>query len=596
MAEAEQLSNQTLAADPNHAGAKLMLVRLAAAQSSPALAEQKLRQVVAAHPDSFEGLMTLAWRLCWEGDVDEAISFCKRALQLRPNSSPPHYQLGCCYNRKGRHAEALLCFEKSLAINPSAAIAHHQRGVALRALNRVPEAAEAFEKALSLDPKLAAAYEDMGEIYLEHGNVGGAISCFKKFYQLEPRSAKGSYLLGRALVEERRYEEADRALRQAFAIDPKMVAARILLARSLQNRGQAALAETELKKAMAIDPYRPDLYCTVVMGTKITPQDGEMIASMVRLSKEPWLSPAATSTLHFALGKAYDDLGEYQKAIKSFDSANELQERLKPGKFDSVKLKSTVDEAIAWFTNERMQSYTKFGSDSEKPVFIVGMPRSGTTLLEQIVSSHTDVSAAGELGVMNAMLEGPFNQESPKESEVQAIVQKYLTSLEKSANPDSSRITEKTPGNYEVLGPILATFPRAKVLHCRRHPVDNCISLYTTPFMAPTFAHNKKSLVFAYKQYLRIMEHWKSVLPPGTILDVNYEDVVRDREPIVRQVLEHLGLEWDEACMHHDKNENAISTPSLWQARQPIFTSSVARWKNYEPWLGPLAELLELDY
>jgi hypothetical protein len=114
--------------------------------------------------------------------------------------------------------------------------------------------------------------------------------------------------------------------------------------------------------------------------------------------------------------------------------------------------------------------------------------------------------------------------------------------------------------------------------------------------MAPTFAHNKKSLVFAYKQYLRIMEHWKSVLPPGTILDVNYEDVVRDREPIVRQVLEHLGLEWDEACMHHDKNENAISTPSLWQARQPIFTSSVARWKNYEPWLGPLAELLELDY
>jgi tetratricopeptide (TPR) repeat protein len=335
-----------------------------------------------------------------------------------------------------------------------------------------------------------------------------------------------------------------------------------------------------------------------ITGKTITENDRALVETIQARADSGQLGQGEQRMLHYALGKAYDDLGEYEQAMKNYDLANQLsQARLNAAgrRFDPDRFHAQAEATIQKFGPNFFQNSKGLGVETERPVFIVGMPRSGTTLLEQIVSSHPEVSAAGELGGWPAMTAGPFQsaETTPTKEEVQAIANEFLTRLEKAAKP-APYTTEKSPQNYMILGPILAAFPNAHILHCRRNAVDTCLSIYTTSFMSgPDFAHDRQALVTAYKEYARVMNHWNQVLPKGHLLNVQYEDLVNGREPQIRRILDFLGLEWNEACMRHEQNDHAISTPSLWQARQPVFNRSVGRWRNYEPWLGPLRELVE---
>jgi len=253
-----------------------------------------------------------------------------------------------------------------------------------------------------------------------------------------------------------------------------------------------------------------------------------------------------------------------------------------------------VDQMISVLDQEQFKEGAPSPSDSEVPVVVVGMMRSGTTLVEQILSSHADVLPAGEQRFWALNWQRAFAGENggflPRRAA--QVGREYLGKLV-TMYPDAPRITDKMPGNYLVAGLIHFALPNARIIHMRRHPVDTCISIYGTFNRAHVeFAHNRENIVFAYQQYQRLMDHWRSVLPPSRFLEVDYEQLVSDRLDVARELVKFLGLEWDEAVLHHEKNVHAVSTPSAWQVRQPVYTSSVERWRRFEPWLGAFAELL----
>jgi hypothetical protein len=246
------------------------------------------------------------------------------------------------------------------------------------------------------------------------------------------------------------------------------------------------------------------------------------------------------------------------------------------------------------FSVQFFEKYAKLGLNNDTPVFIVGMPRSGTTLVEQVISSHPDVGAGGELRFWRDDVEALRRELSRgliSEIVVNDTAARYLALLE-SIKPGKKFMTDKMPINFLFLGAIHLVFPRARIIHCRRNALDTCLSIYMTRYVTPPeFANDRGNIVFGYKQYERLMAHWRAVLPRENLLEVDYETLVAERGKETRRIVEFLDLPWDEACMYPEKNERAVMTPSLWQVRQPVHNNSVRRWRNYEPWLGVFSEL-----
>jgi hypothetical protein len=296
-------------------------------------------------------------------------------------------------------------------------------------------------------------------------------------------------------------------------------------------------------------------------------------------------------TIHFAMGKVYDDCGDYAHAMEQFNAANRL--RAKDLLFDRAGLAAEIDSNIQHFTPEFMGRHAASGSSDPKPLFIVGMYRSGTTLVEQIVSSHPQITAGGELTVWGPsdldidMATGDFDADRSH-----AAIATYLSVLQK-IGPDAARVTDKLPFNFLRLGAIHSLLPEARIIHCQRDPIDTCLSIYTTLFSSRVpYAARKADLVYCYQQYLRMMDHWRRVLPAGILLEVQYERLIADRESVTRRLISFTGLPWVENCLRPDQNKRAVGTSSAWQVRQPVYTSSIQRWRRYEPWIGELRTLL----
>jgi hypothetical protein len=301
--------------------------------------------------------------------------------------------------------------------------------------------------------------------------------------------------------------------------------------------------------------------------------------------------------LHFALGKARDDLAEYEQAMRHFDEANRIEAQLQKlaGRTSHRKeYAAEIDRIIETYTPEFFARQKPFGCASELPILIVGMPRSGTTLVEQILSSHTKVDSGGELTFWSEQFPA-LAEVAPIELDpalTRNLATEYLAVL-RDISPAAERVTDKTPGNFQLLGPIHLIFPQARITHCRRNPIDTCLSIYFTYFgTMKDFTGDRGDIVFFYEQYLRLTAHWRRVLRADRFLEIDYEVLVADRERLTRHIVEFCGLEWDEACLHSERNRRVIKTASNWQARQPVYTTSVARWRHYEPWLGEFRQFL----
>jgi hypothetical protein len=337
-------------------------------------------------------------------------------------------------------------------------------------------------------------------------------------------------------------------------------------------------------------PGDATLHLSLVRIKRITEDDRPTVERVLDRLDAPALPERQRMTLHFAAGKAFDDLGDYASAIEHFDAANRIRRKTAP--FDRSEFATGIDELIARFSRGFFLESAALGNEDETPVLVLGMPRSGTTLIERILSSHPHVGGGGERAFWSKNAPAWANGARELVARADGLREDYLRLL-RSIAPDALRVTDKTTANFLYVGLVHALFPRARIVHCRRNPVDTCLSIYATQFgQTWGFESDRGDLAAYYRQYVRLMDHWRRVLPADRLLDIDYEEAVAAPEATARRLVAFCALDWDPACLHPERNPDRIRTASVWQARQPIYQDSVERWRNYAPWLGELRELL----
>jgi len=366
-----------------------------------------------------------------------------------------------------------------------------------------------------------------------------------------------------------------------------------LLGNLLSEFGRFDEARECFERALEVAPLLAGCYYDLVRCRRVTSDDGGLLQRMEAALATPGLEAQQRLRLHLAIGKAADDLGNYALAMQQFDAADTVRRGFVS--FDSGAFSIEIDRLIARSTPNLIARAPALGSGDVAPVLIVGMPRSGTTLVEQIVSMHPEVGAGGELQYWNGRgaawhRSGAAGNETPF---IAKAATDYLGVLRAIA-PTATRVTDKMPFNFLWAGLIHVAFPRAIIIHCRRAAVDTALSIHQTHFHPGlAFPTGGAELVAYFRSYQRLINHWRSVLPADRFVEVDYEDLTRAPEPVIRRIIAACGLAWDDACLHPESNPRPVKTPSKWQTRQPIFHTSVARWRRYEPWLGPLRALVD---
>jgi tetratricopeptide (TPR) repeat protein len=369
-----------------------------------------------------------------------------------------------------------------------------------------------------------------------------------------------------------------------------------MLGRIHQLNGRFDDAATSLRTSIALQPVQAAAYFALAYSKSITSGDRDTMQRMEELLTAPGLTESDRAQLHYALGKGFDDLREFYAAMSHFDRANEIAVK-SALPFDPAFETKKVDRLIELFPKDRFAKWPGVGSQSNRPIFIVGMIRSGTTLVEQILSRHPDVSPAGELRfwVENEprflvdMVRGPDSAPDCPSWRVD-----YEAELDR-VSVSARRITDKMPLNFWAIGLIHIAYPEAKIVHCRRNPLDTCLSIYVTPFRrAPEFGHSRSNIASAYREYFRLMEHWRSVIPASSLIEVDYEQLVSNPETKARELIQACDLDWCDSCLDPAQSSNPVNTPSQWQVRQPVYRGSVDRWRSYAEWLGPIRELADL--
>ncbi len=531
------------------------------------------------------------------GKLSESAEHAKRAIGADPNSPSGHFMLGIALLAQKMFVEAAQCFQRASKLNPGFANYPFHLGLALGRAGHLDEARAALRNAIQLDPKFLPPYQALAQLLSAQGDRASAIDLLQTAQKLKPDAAT-SIQLAQSLYLEARIEEAESEVRRALEMNPRSVPAYDLLSSLLQETGRFEEAFVVAQRGLDIKPTSGSLSFRIVKSKRLTEEDLPTIDRMEGALRTRIPDPQDVRFLHYALGKAWDDLGRYKEASSHWDLANQLSERLQFGGklFPRDRYRDSFDRIMNLFPRRFFDEKTYPGSSDERPVFIVGLMRSGTTLVEQILSSHPDIAAGGELRFWLDLIDEDSRWCSRfvkgKQEDLDPIVQEYLELLSDIA-PGAKRVTDKMPNNYMVLGPIHALFPKARIIHCRRDAADNAISIYATPFgEPPKFAYNKENIVFGIEQYARLMAHWREALPDGAMLEIRYEELVQETERVTRQMIDFCGLPWNDACLHHAKNDRVVRTPSVWQVRQPIYDHSVGRWRNYEPWLGPFKKLV----
>jgi Flp pilus assembly protein TadD len=540
-------------------------------------------------------LLAAATRHLEAGRPGDALEPLREAAMWQPASPTIWHDLGLAFLEVGQAQDAVGALRQAVACNPRYTDAWFRLGVALEKMGDLRGAILAYDRTTELLPGHTEAWFRAGALVYMLGHRDEAIGCFRRAAATGPKTRFGRLGKARALLTEDRDAEAELVLRRIVALDPDNALAHDLLGNLLSESGRFAEAETCFARAIALAPVLAGSYYDLVRCRPITAADREMFAHMETLLEMPDLEAAQRLRLHLALGKAADDLGDQGLAMRHFDSADGV--RRATLSFDPVAFEQEIDRMIARCTPELMARAAEIGSKDETPVLIVGMPRSGTTLVEQIVSSHPAVQGGGELNFWNERgpawhLAGPAGDEPAFLEGAAADYLKLLRDIGRKA----ARVTDKMPFNFLWAGLIHLAFPRAPIIHCRRAAIDTALSIHQTHFHPGlAFPTGGDELVAYFRLYRRLTDHWRQVLPTDRFVEIDYEELTRAPEPAIRRIVAACGLPWDDACLSPERNPRAVRTPSKWQTRQPINQSSVARWRRYEPFLGPLSALLSRE-
>ena len=499
-------------------------------------------------------------------------------------------------HQAGRLEDAVVQYKRAISLDRGNADAHNNLGVALAQLRRNDEATVEFERALKLDPEHAYAHNNLGNALAKAGRIDNAIQHFESACGLNPGFTDAHKSLGAAFASLRRFDEAVWHYQQVLARNPQDAETHNELGTVLKFQGRFDDAEAHYRVATVIRPLYPQAHYNRAELKKFHPGDAEL--SVLELLAEcGTLPPDQAVYVHFALAKAWDDCGDFARAFEHLRRGNDLKRRQID--YDEPALARTFDRIAAVFDRDFMERFQNEGDPSSTPIFVVGMPRSGSTLVEQILSSHPGIYGAGELkdlgtaidAVLGAGAQGLRYPDCVLDLDGAALreIGTIYTARLRAQAGAYNRIVDKLPANFIYIGLIHLILPNAKIIYTARDPVDTCLSCYSKLFTeGQQFTYDLAELGRFTRYSNALMAHWRSVLPPGRILDVRYEDVVDDLGGQARRMIEYCGLPWDDRCLSFQNNKRAVSTASAVQIRQPIFRNSLERWRRYEAGLAPL--------
>jgi tetratricopeptide (TPR) repeat protein len=492
----------------------------------------------------------------------------KKIVELDPGSYAGYCYLGLSRVYQGLPEAALTPLLRAVTINPGFDLGYDYLGCVFRDLGRYEEAIKSYGEALRINPELISAKLNLGNLFKNIGRLEEAMECYNQILHIDTEHPGA--LAGKASVLEKQgmFNEAFRCV-----------------------RGLVDRDEVNQMSATVFADLSTQFYC----------QD-EAISILLRVLDMPGLAPIEIKGLLFSLGRLYDEQGNYQCAFSVYKKANEMM----PNTFNAEMFAGQVDANIKYFTRDKLKEFAVANNSSRRPVFIVGMPRSGTSLVEQVLASHPDVYGAGELDdiaelavktIFMSKVEHnfPLSLDFCSSESISILAKEYLNHLEK-LSPDAKRITDKIPGNYLYLGFIQLLFPHARVIHCERDPVDTCLSCYFQNFeTGHVYSSELATLGEVYHYYKKIMGHWDNVLGLP-VYKVKYEDMVGNFESIAREIVDFCGIEWDMQCLEFYKSSRLLNTASYNQVRQPVYKRSVHRWKYYAEYLDELFDALEREY
>lgn len=523
-----------------------------------------------ASPEADAAPLPLALQLYRQGRYAEALQQLEPAQQVEPGNPVVWHLSAACLKALGRAEEAEGCWRQALRLAPDLADAHYSLALLLHEQRRPDAAIDGYREVLRIDPRHVPALNNLGSALARLGRLEEALHCYEQAVSLNPDHAAAWHNLGRALGEVGRFDQAHRALEQAIQLTPRQRRARYY--RSLAN----------LKRIEPGEPHLPE---------------------MEALARElPALPDADRVQLHFALGKAYGDLGRRERSFEHLLAGNAAKRAQTP--YDEAATLQQFERIAAAFTPELLAARRGGGDPSNVPVFILGMPRSGSTLAEQILASHPEVHGAGECEEFKNLVESvrlpdgrpllPDAVAGLSDAGLRQLGGDYLKRLRARA-PDAPRISDKTLDNFLHVGLIHLALPQARIIHTRRDAVDTCLSCFSQLFNGyHPYAYDLAELGRYWRAYDRLMAHWRRVLPAGVMLELDYEELVGDPEGQTRRLLDHCGLGWNQACLDFHRSSRPVHTASVMQVRQPIYRSSVQKWRAYGELLRPLLDALEL--
>ncbi len=501
------------------------------------------------------------------GLTTDAEKFFNVTISLDPGCVQAHSNLGILNFRRGTLDAAARCFERALAIAPDDPGALSNLGAVLAALGRTDDGEVLLRRAAKLDPGNADAASNLGQTLIVKGLVDEALTELDRALALRPRFPEALVSRGQLAMEAGEHERAIELFDAAIAMQPDY-------AEAYQNRTLIARAE------------------------RGAPWIARLEAAYARRAR---LRPQSVVALNFAMAKVREELGEYDAAFAAYAEGNRHRLALHP--FDDAG-EERLDAAVRTLASELIAADVAGAAPMEAaarvPIFVVGMPRSGTSLIEQVLASHPEITGAGELRLVSDLLTR-IPAAVPAEAAERAVLLERLRALGSeycgrvwAANPGHRFVVDKMPGNYRYVGLISLMLPQARFIHVRRDPLDTCFSCFATPFTTGhDYASDLDALARQYRRYERFMRHWSAVLPAGRVLEVRYEELVADLEGQARRMLDYVGVPWDESCLGFHRTARPVRTASLGQVRRPIYSGSIARWKRFERHLGPLLSLLE---
>ncbi len=530
--------------------------------------------------------------------LEEAIKAYQNALQINPEFAEFHVNLGNSFFTSGKLDQAEESFSRALELKPDSTNALGNLGILQMEQNRLVDAEKSFRRALEIDPRSAKNRSSLGLVLRNMGKLGAAQSEFEAALELDSELTPVMHNLGNLALDQNRLEYARQLHEQVVVLKPESAEAHRNLGVTLAVVGAPADAEKSYLRALEIEPGHGDTFYRL-SEVKTFRENDSFLYKIEALIDSGDCTAKKLAYLHYAVGKAYADIGDSEKSFTHY--ARGATAKRSTINYEIDKDEKLFDAIADTFSREYIANIASAGLDNNAMIFVLGMPRSGTTLVEHILSSHSAVFGAGERFDIERLVDGGNNFKNDlfpnwvsnlSHEEFSQIGGSYWQGLQEYSS-DVLRIIDKMPNNFQFAGFIYGILSGAKIIHVKRNPLDTCVSCFTHLFEdAQNFSYDLEELGRFYCAYEKLMRHWQEILPGNFFLEVNYEDIVKNPEATIKSMLDHCNLEWDPACLAFHQTKRAVPTASLVQVRQPIYNSAMGRWKIYKNHLGPLIETL----